>query len=112
MIEILNKEAKDYAIERLTEMVKKYMPHTDPQIIIEFYCCIDGRPPLKYTDMGRKLSSNRMNAQAVIRTFRDRVSVRGNIPEQRTLSLLDVSRDFFWRVFGPAQRRQRRRRAR
>jgi len=109
VIEILNKEAKDYAIEKLTEMVKKHIPHTDPQIIIEFYCCIDGRLPLKYTGMGRKFSSNRMNAVAVIRTFRDRVSVRGNIPEQRTLSLFEVSRDFFWRIFREAQRRQKRR---
>ncbi len=110
MIEILNKEAKDYAIEKLTEMVKKHMPGTDPQIIIEFYCCIDGRLPLKYTDMGRKLSSNRMGAQVVIRTFRDRVSIKGNGPEERTLSLFEVSRDFIWRVFREAERRQKRRR--
>ena len=110
MIEILNKEAKDYAIEKLTEMVKKHMPDTDPQIIIEFYCCIDGRPSLKYTDMGRKLSSNSMGARAVIRTFRDRVSIRGNVPEERTLSLFEVSRDFLWRVFREAERRQKRRR--
>lgn len=112
MIEILNKEAKDYAIKKLTEMVKKHMPGIDPQIVIEFYCCIDGRPSLKYTDIGRKLSSNRMRACAMIRTFRERVSVRGNMPEERTLSLFEVSRDFIWRVFGEAQRRQRRRRAR
>ena len=110
MIEILNKEAKDYAIEKLTEMVKKHIPGTDPQIIIEFYCCIDGRPPLKYTDIGRKLSSNRMGACAKIRTFRDRVSINGNGPEERTLSLFEVSRDFLWRVFREAERRQKRRR--
>jgi len=108
-MEILNKEAKDYAIEKLTEMVKKHMPNTDPQIVVEFYCCIDGRLPLKYTDMGRKLSSNRMGAQAVIRTFRERISTRGNVPEERTLSLFEVSRNFIWRVFREAQRRQKKR---
>jgi len=106
VIEILNKEAEKHAIDKLRETAKKHMPDRDPEIFIGFYCCIDGRSPLKYEDIGKKLFSNTTAAQNLIRTLRNRVSINGSEAEQRTLSLFEVSREFFWKVFKPAQRRQ------
>lgn len=108
MEEILNKEALECAIDKLREMVNKFMPDVDPDIVVKFYRGTDGRP-WKYVEIGKELSSNRRVAQRLIGIFRDRASINGAESEDFTLSLFEAYRRFYWKVFGEAQRRQKRR---